>query len=465
LKELNTSAYGDMTPVGFMDDDYSKKGQKLHGLPIYGGVDELERVTLKEKIEIVVIAMPSAKDEAVKKVINAAKDTGATVRILPRVHDIIDGAVSVSKIRPVEIEDLLGRTQVKLNNEVVSGYIKGKRVLVTGGGGSIGSELCRQISNYMPSELIILDIYENNAYDIQQELKQNNVPFELKVLIASVRDRDRLTQIFSENRPEVVFHAAAHKHVPLMETSPQEAIKNNVIGTRNVIELSNQFKVQQFVMISTDKAVNPTNIMGASKRLCEMLVQSYAQLPEVNTRYAAVRFGNVLGSNGSVIPLFKKQIQKGGPVTVTHPEIIRYFMTIPEAVQLVIQAGGIAAKGEIFVLDMGNPVKIDQLARDLIRLSGFKPDEEIKIEYSGLRPGEKLYEELLMSEEGLLDTEIDKIFVAQPMSQPYEILVKQIDNLKNVYKDKNALIAELREIVPTFKTPEEINEGFAKQNN
>lgn len=457
LKELNANTNGDMTPIGFMDDDNAKKGQKLHGLPIYGGVEDLEKVAIKEKVQAIVIAMPSATDEARKRAINAAKETGAIVRILPRVHDIIDGAVAVSKIRPVEIEDLLGRSQIKLNNDVVSGYIMGKRVMITGGGGSIGSELCRQIAVYKPSEIIILDIYENNAYDIQQELKQANHAFDLKVLIASVRDRNRLVQIFSTHQPQVVFHAAAHKHVPLMEDSPQEAIKNNVIGTQNLIELSNEYGVEHFVMISTDKAVNPTNVMGASKRLCEMLVQSYAELPHVKTKYAAVRFGNVLGSNGSVIPLFKKQIQKGGPVTVTHPEIIRYFMTIPEAVQLVIQAGGIASQGEIFVLDMGNPVKIDQLARDLISLSGFKPDEEIKIVYTGLRPGEKLYEELLMCEEGLIDTAIEKVFVAKPLSQPYDALVEQIAGLKAVYKDKDALVAAMRRIVPTFKSPEELN--------
>lgn len=457
LKELNASGYGDMAPVGFLDDSPSKKGQKLHGLPIYGGAEVLEKIAIKEKIAAIVIAMPSATDEARLKAINAAKETGALVSILPRVHDLIDGAITVSRIRPVEIEDLLGRAQIKLNNSVVSNYIKGRRVMVTGGGGSIGSELCRQIASYKPSELIILDIYENNAYDIQQEFKQMGIDFPLKVLIASVRDLDRMTHIFDVHRPEVVFHAAAHKHVPLMEDSPEEAIKNNVQGTRHMVELSNAFGVDHFVMISTDKAVNPTNVMGASKRICEMLVQSYAQLPEVKTKYAAVRFGNVLGSNGSVIPLFKKQIQKGGPVTVTHPDIIRYFMTIPEAVQLVIQSGGIASKGEIFVLDMGSPVKIDQLARDLITLSGLKPDVDIKIAYSGLRPGEKLYEELLMSEEGLADTSIEKVFVAEPLSQPYHFLVERLEALKPIYRDRELLIQALREIVPTFKTPDELN--------
>jgi Predicted nucleoside-diphosphate sugar epimerases len=457
LKELNTSGYGDFTPIGFLDDAPAKKGQKLHGLTIYGGKKELEKIVIKEKVQAIIISMPAASDEARKEAINAAKETGATVSILPRVHDLIDGAVQVSKIRPVEIEDLLGRAQIKLNNDVISGYVREKRVMVTGGGGSIGSELCRQLAHYKPSKLIILDIYENNAYDIQQELKQSMPDLNLEVIIASVRDRERLNRIFAKEKPQVVFHAAAHKHVPLMENSPEEAIKNNVFGTRNVVELSDKHGVEKFVLISTDKAVNPTNVMGASKRLCEMIVQSYAQSEVVKTEYAAVRFGNVLGSNGSVIPLFKKQILKGGPITVTHPDIIRYFMTIPEAVQLVIQAGGLAKGGEIFVLDMGNPVKIDTLARDLIRLSGLKPDVDIKIEYSGLRPGEKLYEELLMSEEGLGDTEIDKIFIARPLSYPYDVLLDKIESLKVCYSDSVLLTEKIKAIVPTFKSPEELN--------
>ena len=460
LKELNSSGYGDFAPVGFMDDNRSKKGQKLHGLTIYGGRDDLEKVAIKEKIQAVIIAMPSASDEDRKAAINAAKETGAIVSILPRVHDLIDGVVQVSKIRPVEIEDLLGRSQIMLNNEFVSGYLRDKRVLITGGGGSIGSELCRQIAQYQPACLIILDIYENNAYDIQQELKRNCPELTIKVVIASVRDRDRLDRLFEIEKPQVVFHAAAHKHVPLMEDSPEEAIKNNVFGTRNVVELSNVHGVDKFVLISTDKAVNPTNIMGASKRLCEMIVQSFAQRDDVHTEYAAVRFGNVLGSNGSVIPLFKKQILNGGPVTVTHPDVIRFFMTIPEAVQLVVQAGGLAKGGEIFVLDMGSPIKIDTLARDLIRLSGFKPDGEIKIEYTGLRPGEKLFEELLMSEEGLSDTVIDKIFVAKPMTLSYDVLIEKIEALRSFYPDSDSLILKVKEIVPTFKEPQELNQKF-----
>lgn len=457
LKELNTNPHGIYAPIGFIDDNPTKKGQKLQGLPIFGGKTELEKIALKEKIEAIVIAIPSASDEARKEAIHAAKETGAMVSILPRVHDLIDGAITVSKIRPVEIEDLLGRAQVKLNNDIISGYIKGKSVLVTGGGGSIGSELCRQIVKYEPSKLIIIDIYENNAYDIQQELRSKYPSLSLAVIIASVRDRSRMEMILAKENPQVIFHAAAHKHVPLMEDSPEEAVKNNVFGTQNMVELSNQYQVEKFVLISTDKAVNPTNVMGASKRLCEMILQSYSQKSDVKTEYAAVRFGNVLGSNGSVIPLFKKQIQNGGPVTVTHPDIIRYFMTIPEAAQLVIQAGGLANGGEIFVLDMGEPVKIDTLARDLIRLSGFKPDEDIKIEYSGLRPGEKLYEELLMSEEGLNRTENDKIFIAKPLTLTYDTLTSELDCLKKLYGQSEALTQKIKQIVPTFKSPAEVN--------
>lgn len=459
LKEINTQGHSEFSPIGFMDDDLSKKGQKLHGLTIFGGQDELIKTAIKERVEAIVIAMPSATDKERKAVINAAKETGAKVSILPKVYDMLDDAPAVSKIRPVEIEDLLGREQVKLNNDMISGYVKGKIVLVTGGGGSIGSELCRQLVKYGPSKLIILDIYENNAYDIQMELKRNYPDLELFVAIASIRDRARLDKIFKENRPEVVFHAAAHKHVPLMEESPEEAIKNNVFGTQNLIEIADVYGVNRFVLISTDKAVNPTNVMGASKRLCEMLVQSYS-VESKNTEFAAVRFGNVLGSNGSVIPLFKKQIQEGGPVTVTHPEIIRYFMTIPEAAQLVIQAGGLAKGGEIFVLDMGEPVKIDTLARDLIRLSGLEPDIDIRVEYSGLRPGEKLYEELLMSEEGLGETEIEKIFVAKPLTLPFEELVTRTQSLRECFDDNEALVAAIKAIVPTFKTPDEINGAF-----
>lgn len=459
LKEINTQGHSEFSPIGFMDDDLSKKGQKLHGLSIYGGKEDLIKTAIKEEVEAIIIAMPSASDQERKAVINAAKETGAKVSILPKVYDLIDEASAVSKIRPVEIEDLLGREEVKLDTDMISGYVKNQVVLVTGGGGSIGSELCRQIARYKPSKLVILDIYENNAYDIQMELKRNFPDLNLSVVIASVRDRLRLEKLFQTHKPNVVFHAAAHKHVPLMEASPEEAIKNNVYGTQNVIEVSDQFGVKRFVLISTDKAVNPTNVMGASKRICEMLVQSYASVSR-GTEYGAVRFGNVLGSNGSVIPLFKKQIQAGGPVTVTHPDIIRYFMTIPEAARLVVQAGGLAQKGEIFVLDMGEPVKIDTLARDLIRLSGLEPSVDIEIEYTGLRPGEKLYEELLMSEEGLGETEFEKIFIARPMTLPYEELSMKVGELAKYFEDADALVTAMKKVVPTFKTPEEINTAF-----
>ena len=456
LKEINSKVNGDYAPIGFLDDDPTKKGQKLHGLPIYGGKEVVEKIAIKEKVGAIIIAMPSANDDERREAIRICKETGAHLSILPKVYDLLEEANLTSKLRPVEIEDLLGRPQVTLNTHQISGYIQGKVVMITGGGGSIGSELCRQIVRYAPKQLIILDIYENNAYDIQMELMRKYPDLKLEVLIAPVRDRKRLEAIFHAYRPQVVFHAAAHKHVPLMEASPEEAIKNNVEGTRHVIELCDAYAAEKFVLISTDKAVNPTNVMGASKRLCEMLVQSYAK-KALHTEYAAVRFGNVLGSNGSVIPLFKKQILAGGPVTVTHPDIIRYFMTIPEASQLVIQAGGFAKGGEIFVLDMGEPVKIDTLARDLIRLSGLEPDVDIQIAYSGLRPGEKLYEELLMTEEGLTRTENDKIHVAQPLVMDYEALSAHIDGLKAYYDNPTQLVSALRQMIPTFKTPDELN--------
>jgi len=458
LKEIKSRQNTGETVIGFMDDDPGKKGQKMHGLPVFGGKDKLMATLAKQNVDMLVIAIPSASETVRKELIHMVKDTKIKISILPKVYDLIEGTTSVQAIRPVEIEDLLGRDEVKLDNETISAYITNKVVLVTGGGGSIGSELCRQIVRFSPKELIIVDIYENNAYDIQMELKREVPNQRVSVLIASVRDENRIRSIFEDYRPQVVFHAAAHKHVPLMEDSPCEAIKNNVFGTYHVAEAASTYGAERFVLISTDKAVNPTNVMGASKRLCEMIVQSFSQ-DNNKTDYMAVRFGNVLGSNGSVIPLFKEQIKKGGPVTVTHPDIIRYFMTIPEAAQLVIQAGGMARGGELFVLDMGDPVKIDMLARDLIRLSGFEPDMDIKIEYTGLRPGEKLYEELLMSEEGLTTTSNDKIFIAKPMTWSMKELKKQLKRLDNVIssEDGPALIALLYEIVPTFKNPEEVN--------
>lgn len=462
LKELHAKANNEYAVIGFADDDLSKKNQKMHGLPVFGGEEDLIKTIAKEEIDMLVIAMPSVAENRQKEIIQIVKDLGIKINILPKVYDLINGSLSYSNIRPVQIEDLLGRAQVELNNGQISAYIKDKVVIVTGGGGSIGSELCRQIVKYKPRQLIIVDIYENNAYDIQIELKRSHPDQALFVAIASVRDEERIRQIFEKFKPEVVFHAAAHKHVPLMEDSPEEAIKNNVFGTYNVASAANLYKAKKMVLISTDKAVNPTNVMGASKRLCEMVIQAFAN-SESKTEFAAVRFGNVLGSNGSVIPLFKKQINEGGPLTVTHPEIIRYFMTIPEAAQLVIQAGGLAKGGEIFVLDMGDPVKIDTLARDLIRLSGLKPEVDIKIEYTGLRPGEKLFEELLMSEEGLTSTENQKIFIARPMDWTLEALCNGLMVLKEALKNQEAIVPVIKALVPTFKTPEEINNPFLKK--
>ena len=371
------------------------------------------------------------------------------MKVLPGLYQMINGEISVSKLRKVEIEDLLGREPVKLQVDSVMGYVAGKVILVTGGGGSIGSELCRQIAVHKPKQLIIVDIYENNAYDIQQELKHKLPELDLVVLIASVRNTHRMNSIFETYRPDIVYHAAAHKHVPLMEDSPNEAIKNNVFGTYKTVKAADKYGVQRFVLISTDKAVNPTNIMGASKRICEMIIQMMNN--HSKTDFVAVRFGNVLGSNGSVIPLFKKQIEQGGPVTVTHPEIIRYFMTIPEAVSLVLQAGALAKGGEIFVLDMGEPVKILDLAKNLIRLSGFKPFEDIPIEFTGLRPGEKLYEELLMSEEGLRETENKLIHIGKPIEFDEERFRKELEELrKTADQDSEAIRQKVQEIVPTY---------------
>ena len=362
---------------------------------------------------------------------------------------MITGEVSVSKLRRVEIEDLLGREPIQLQVEAVMDYVEGKRILVTGGGGSIGSELCRQVAAHKPKQLILVDIYENNAYDIQQELKYKYPELDLVVLIASVRNTHRMNTIFETYRPQIVYHAAAHKHVPLMEDSPNEAIKNNVFGTYKTAQAADKYGVQRFVLISTDKAVNPTNIMGASKRICEMVIQMMNK--HSKTDFVAVRFGNVLGSNGSVIPLFKKQIEQGGPVTVTHPEIIRYFMTIPEAVSLVLQAGALAKGGEIFVLDMGEPVKILDLAKNLIRLSGYKPFEDIPIEFTGLRPGEKLYEELLMGEEGLQETSNRLIHIGKPIEFDEERFLEQLDELKKIAdKDSGKVRQKVQEIVPTY---------------
>lgn len=450
IKEVKNHNSLNYDIVGLIDDDKYKVGHVINGIKILGGREDIEDICKKYDIEEIFIALPSAPFQERKDIYNICKKTGCKLKTLPGIYEIINGDVNISQLRDVDINDLLGRPPIKLNNENINEYILDKVVMVTGGGGSIGSELCRQIVKFKPKKLIILDIYENNAYDLQMELKYKYPDLDLAVVIASIRDFERLKEIFEKYRPYVIFHAAAHKHVPLMEDNAAEAIKNNIIGTYNVVKCSHMYQVRRFVQISTDKAVNPTNVMGATKRFCEKIIQAFDKGSE--TEYVAVRFGNVLGSNGSVIPLFKKQIMQGGPITVTHPEINRFFMTIPEAAQLVIQAGAMAKGGEIFVLDMGEPVKIVDLARDLIRLSGLKPDIDIKIEYSGLRPGEKLYEELLMDEVALTSTEHEKIFVEKPMGFDIDYVEKSIDEFKEVIdKDREGIIELLEEKVPTYK--------------
>jgi len=451
IREYKNHTQLNSKPVAIIDDDLKKQGQLINGVPVVGTREDIPAVAKKLKIDEIIIAMPSASKKEIKNIVEIAKTTKCKLKIVPGMFEIIDGKVNISNIRDVNIEDLLGREEVKVDLREISSYLTNRVVLVTGGGGSIGSELCRQVANFNPKKLIILDIYENNAYDIQNELLRKHKDLNLKTLIASIRDRERIMEIMEKEKPEVIFHAAAHKHVPLMEESPKEAIKNNVFGTLNLAQAADKYGVDKFVMISTDKAVNPTNIMGASKRICEMIIQSINGISK--TDFVAVRFGNVLGSNGSVIPLFKKQIAEGGPVTVTHEEVIRYFMTIPEAVQLVIQAGAMAKGGEIFILDMGEPVKILDLAKDLIRLSGYEPYVDIPIEIIGLRPGEKLFEELLLDEEGITATKHDKIFIGKPTFTDYKLLLKALGELDKIIK--NGTDEELKEyvktIVPNYK--------------
>ncbi len=450
LKEMQTSPYAEGYVVCFVDDDKNKVGKILNGVPIAGKREDIPRLVEKYKVDEIYIAMPSAPAKDRKEIIEICRETGCRVKILPGIYQLLNGEVSVGKLREVEIEDLLGREPVRVNMDEILDYVRGKVVLVTGGGGSIGSELCRQIAGHQPKQLIVFDVYENNAYDLQQELKEKFPGLNLVVLIGSVRNTHRVESVFEKYRPEIVYHAAAHKHVPLMEDSPNEAIKNNVFGTYKTAKAADKYGTKRFVLISTDKAVNPTNIMGASKRMCEMVVQMMNA--KSKTDFVAVRFGNVLGSNGSVIPLFKKQIEQGGPVTVTHPEIIRYFMTIPEAVSLVLQAGAYAKGGEIFVLDMGEPVKILDLAKNLIRLSGYEPDEDIPITFTGLRPGEKLYEELLMDEEGLQDTPNKLIHIGKPIAFDMEEFCVQLDRLYEVANlDSEAIRGEVKKIVPTYQ--------------
>ncbi|WP_083335025.1 polysaccharide biosynthesis protein [Romboutsia timonensis] len=458
VNELKENPQLGKVPIGIIDDDINKIGRRIHNVKILGDTSQIKQIVENNNIDEIIFAISNINKSRKSRIINICKETKCKLKTIPGIYEIIDGKVDIKKIRDVEIEDLLGREPIKVNLNEISEYITDKVILVTGGGGSIGSELCRQIASFNPKHLIILDNYENNAYAIQQELKRKyKNDLNLSTIIASVREDVRLEEIFKMYRPEVVFHAAAHKHVPLMEDSPSEAIKNNIFGTLNVAKLSDKYKVKRFVLISTDKAVNPTNIMGATKRAAEMIIQMMNN--KSKSEFVAVRFGNVLGSNGSVIPLFKKQIEEGGPVTITHPEIIRYFMTIPEAVQLVIQAGAMAKGGEIFVLDMGEPVKIVDLAKNLITLSGLEPDVDIKIEYTGLRPGEKLYEELLMSEEGLSKTYNEKIFIGRQIDIDGNKVEKHLQMLKRVVDIEEVDLIEslMREFVPTYIRPEDVN--------
>lgn len=449
LREIYLSQYVQKKVACFIDDDPTKKGRYMNDVLIAGNRNDIMDCVKKYDITDIYIALPSATPKERSDILEICKETGCQIKILPGIYQIINGEISVSQLKDVEIEDLLGRDPIKVDWNQIASYVKNKTIMITGGGGSIGSELCRQVAKNNPKQLIIVDIYENNAYDIQMELKEKYPSLDLIVRIASVRDQHKIDCLFAEFKPDVVYHAAAHKHVPLMEDSPNEAIKNNVFGTLNVARAASKYGVSRFVLISTDKAVNPTNIMGATKRMCEMIIQ--ASNRHSKTEYTAVRFGNVLGSNGSVIPLFKKQIAKGGPVTVTDKEIIRYFMTIPEAVSLVIQAGIYAKGGEIFVLDMGKPVKIDDLARNLIKLSGYTPDVDIPIVYTGLRPGEKLYEELLMGEEGLQKTENSSIFIGEPIDFDDQLFFEQLDELKSlVNEEKDEIKLKIHEIVPTY---------------
>ena len=462
IQELKYSAHLNSKVVGVIDDNPHKKGKLIHGVRILGRECILD-VAKKYEVDEIILAIPSASPKVTRDILRICNQTTCKLKILPGMYQLITEDVSVSKLRDVSIEDLLGRDPIKVDLESVRGFIEGRCIMVTGGGGSIGSELCRQIAKYKPSRLIIFDIYENNAYDIQQELKLNHPELNLTVLIGSVRNTSRIESVIETYRPDVIYHAAAHKHVPLMEDSPNEAIKNNVFGTYKTARAADKFGVKRFVLISTDKAVNPTNIMGASKRMCEMIIQTFNRYSK--TEYVAVRFGNVLGSNGSVIPLFKRQMAAGGPLTVTHPDIIRYFMTIPEAVSLVLEAGAFAKGGEIFVLDMGEPVKIADLAKNLIRLSGYTLGVDMDIKYTGLRPGEKLYEELLVKEEGIQKTENNLIYIGKPLEFNEVHFLSGLRELEEAAMNESLSVKQIvSEIVPTYhirqedlKRDEEVN--------
>ena len=485
IRDIQRSGEVDGAVVCIIDDNKNKWGRLIDNIPVVGGRESILEAVEKFAVDKIFLAIPSATVSQRRDILQICNETTCELKNLPGMYQLVTGQVSASAMRKVSVEDLLGRDPIKVDLREVFSFINGKTVLVTGGGGSIGSELCRQIAGHSPKKLIIFDIYENNAYNIQLELRENFPELDLLVLIGSVRDSRRMFQIFKEYRPEIVYHAAAHKHVPLMEDSPCESIKNNALGTYKTAYAAMVNGCKRFVLISTDKAVNPANIMGASKRLCEMIIQAFdnkiksgqvqdipqlfthkgmenadkdgtgAVFQDIQTEFVAVRFGNVLGSNGSVIPIFKKQIEKGGPVTVTHPDIIRYFMTIPEAVSLVLEAGTFAKGGEIFVLDMGSPVKIDTLARNLIRLSGFKPDIDIKVQYSGLRPGEKLYEEKLMAEEGLQNTANERIHIGKPLSFDIDDFLGKVDELMEAaYKNKEDIREMVKDIVGTYKPAE-----------
>lgn len=451
MREISNSRYLDNSKVVcIIDDDLGKVGKYIRGVKIVGTRDHIKEYARYYDIDEIIFAIPSASTKDKREILNICKETSCNLKILPGVYQMVDGEINIKDLRNVDVFDLLGRDPVKVDIESIMGYVKDKTVLVTGGGGSIGSELCRQLVSHKPKCLVIFDIYENNAYDIQQELKMKYPDANVVTLIGSIRNTSRLESVFEQYKPDIVYHAAAHKHVPLMEVSPNEAIKNNVVGTWNVAKMADKYGVKKFVMISTDKAVNPTNVMGATKRICEMIIQSFNE--KSKTDFVAVRFGNVLGSNGSVIPLFKRQIEAGGPVTVTHPDIIRYFMTIPEAVSLVLQAGAYAKGGEIFILDMGEPVKIDDLAKNLIRLSGYTLGVDMEIKYTGLRPGEKLYEELLMNEEGMQDTDNKLIHIGRPIEFDKEHFYEKLEELKEMaYAEDSADIRKkIMEVVDTY---------------
>ena len=449
IKEMQSSPRHNLTPVCAIDDDKEKLSKYINNVKVVGNTSKIVENVNKYSVDQIIIAIPSANRTDLRRIVDECQKTNCQLKIIPSMFQFTNGNISVKDIKSVSINDLLGREQVKVNLKEIIGYIENKVVLVTGGGGSIGSELCRQIASNKPKQLIILDIYENNAYEIEQELVRKVPNLNMLVLIASVRDKKKIDSIFSVYKPDIVFHAAAHKHVPLMETSPNEAVKNNVGGTLNVAKASSKYGVEKFILISTDKAVNPTNVMGATKRICEMIIQSMDK--KSKTDFVAVRFGNVLGSNGSVIPLFTKQIKEGGPITVTHKDIVRYFMTIPEAVSLVLQAGAFANGGEIFVLDMGEPVKIYDLAVNMIKLSGLVPFEDISIKITGLRPGEKLYEERLMAEEGLQKTANEKISIGKPLDIDYDSLFNKIDLLlDSANKEASDMKDLVKELVPTY---------------